>query len=146
MEPRITIAAFGGDAHRDMIALRRRVLREPLGLAFTDADLAAERDQLHLALLRGDVVLGTALLVPPDPRGSAKLRQMAVDPGFERRGFGSALVRRGEAELARRGAARIVLAARQPAVGFYERLGYVTQGEPFLEMTIVHVRMVKQLV
>ena len=145
MEPRITIAAIGSRAHREMIALRHRVLRAPLGLAFTPAQLAAEHHQVHLALWRNRRVVGTTLLVPPDDSGTARLRQMAVDPAFAGRGLGRALLRRAEAELAGWGTVRIVLSARQTARGFYERFGYVAQGDAFTEVTIPHVQMVKLL-
>ena len=35
----------------------------------------------------------------------------------------------------------MVLHARQTAVPFYERLGYETYGEPFVEVTIPHIAM-----
>ena len=136
---------FGSAAHRDMIALRHRVLREPLGLAFIDEQLAAEKDQIHLALQHESIVIGTLLLVPPDAAGTARLRQMAIDPCYERRGFGTLLLRHGEDRLSQLQATRIALAAREQAVGFYTRLGYATQGEPFIEVTLPHLPMMKQL-
>jgi predicted GNAT family N-acyltransferase len=141
----IAVAGFGSAGYRDMVALRYRLLREPLGLRFTDEQLAAEMDLVHLALRHDGVVVGTLLLMPPGRNGTARLRQMAIDPRFERRGFGRALVRRGEEELRRLLASRIELAAREPAVGFYEKLGYAAQGEPFIELTVPHVLMAKRL-
>jgi predicted GNAT family N-acyltransferase len=38
-----------------------------------------------------------------------------------------------------------VLHARTGAEGFYLRLGYAKEGEPFEENTIPHIRMVKWL-
>ena len=138
-------AGFGCAAYRDMIALRHRVLREPLGLVFTEQQLAAEKDQVHLALRHDSVVIGTLLLVPPDADGIARLRQMAIDPCFERQGLGRLLLRHGEDGLRQLQATRIALAARERAVGFYARLGYVACGEPFIEVTLPHLPMMKQL-
>ena len=143
--PHIVRAQIGGALHRDMIALRHRLLREPLGLAFTEAQLAAEAEQVHLALRHDEVVVGTVLLVPPDAGGTARIRQMAVDPRFERQGFGKLLLHHGEATLLHLGAVTITLAARQNAVGFYRKFGYIARGEPFIEVTIPHLLMVKQL-
>ncbi len=128
-----------------MIALRHRLLRAPLGLAFTEEQLAAEKDQVHLALRHDDVVVGALLLVPPDAGGTAKLRQMTIEPSFERRGFGRRLLRHGEDLLLQLRATRITLAAREHAIHFYEKLGYVAQGEVFIEVTIPHRLMVKRL-
>lgn len=40
----------------------------------------------------------------------------------------------------------LVLHAQLTAEGFYKRVGYVREGEPFLEEDIVHVSMQKRLV
>ncbi len=120
-----------------MVALRHRVLRAPLGLHFTDADLAAEADQLHLALWLGDTLAGTVLLLPPD-RNGAKLRQMAIDPALAGRGLGTLLLRHAETVLHRLGAAEARLSARVTAIGFYARCGYVPEGDPFIEVTLPH--------
>ncbi len=128
-----------------MLALRRRLLRDPLGLVLTEAQLEAERDQIHLALWHDSVVSGTLLLVRPNADGTAKLRQMAIAAPLQGRGLGACLVRHAETILPGLGARRIELSARLPAVGFYERLGYRTEGEPFIEVTIWHRRMGKDL-
>jgi ribosomal protein S18 acetylase RimI-like enzyme len=91
------------------------------------------------------VLAGTLLLLPPGPDGEAKLRQMAIDPALQKRGLGTMLLRRGEAELRERGATRVRLAARDSAVGFYGRLGYVVDGAPFIEVTLPHRTMRKDL-
>ena len=64
-----------------MLAFRHRLLREPLGLDFTAAELEAEERQIHLGLYRNRALAGTVLLVRPDAHGTGKLRQMAVEPG-----------------------------------------------------------------
>ena len=133
-----------GSADRDaMLMLRTRVLRTPLGLSYSDRQLAEERDQIHVALRLDDRIVGTLLLIPPDKQGVAKLRQMAVAPECERRGFGRALVLHGERAVVQLGATTIALAARESAVGFYRRLGYAVHGEPFIEVTLPHRLMTK---
>ena len=119
---------FGGPGWSEMVALRHRVLRAPLGLTFSDEQLAAEVDQIHLALWRDDVLAGTLLLVPPDRGGEGRLRQMAIRSDLERRGLGTSLMRHGEDALRRQGCMSARLAARENAIGFYERLGYTVCG------------------
>lgn len=143
--PRITMAEHGGPAWRELVALRARVLRTPLGLAYTAEQLALEEQQLHLALWRDAVIAGGVLVVPPDEAGTARLRQMAVDPCFAGRGFGRALAGRAEAEARRFGARAMALSAREAAIGFYEKLGYRPEGACFIEVTLPHRRMVKRL-
>ena len=141
----ITCVAPGSADHDAMIALRIRVLRAPLGLAYTDEQLAAERNHLHLALWQGGIVAGTLLIVRPDSAGTARLRQMAIEPGLQGSGLGRLLVGHAEQLLPGLGASAIMLAARASAIGFYEKLGYVARGERFVEVTLPHQMMVKRL-
>ncbi len=136
--PLLTMERFGGPGWREMVALRHRVLRAPLGLHFTDVDLLAEADQLHLALRLGDILAGTVLLLPPDAAGNAKLRQMAIDPAHAGHGLGTLLLRHAEAELLRLGATEARLSARATAIGFYARSGYIPEGAPYIEVTLPH--------
>jgi predicted GNAT family N-acyltransferase len=139
MDARITLEPHGSRGWQEMVALRRRVLRAPLGLRFTEEQLAAEAGQLHLALRVDGVLAGTLLLLPPSgPGGTAKLRQMAVAPERAGQGFGALLMRRAESELRRLEAGDALLAARETAVGFYERFNFVVEGEPFTEVTLPH--------
>lgn len=78
--------------------------------------------------------------------GVAQIRYMATLENCRRRGIGRAIVERLEAVAAAGGATLIRLNAREPAVGFYERLGYEVAGDgPTLFGTIRHKRMVKRL-
>ena len=131
--------------YRETLAFRQRHLREPLGLAFTDADIQSESTHLHLALRHRASLLGTLVLVPPDRQGIGKIRQMAITPGHRNRGLGTRLVRHAEDELRRLGATVVVLHARAEAVGFYVRLGYAAEGHIFIEVTIPHRRMSRRL-
>ena len=128
----------------DTLAFRRRLLRHPLNLDFTAAEISAEPRCIHLALRdEAGTIAGTLLLVPPDAHGTAKLRQMAIEPALQRQGLGAKLVGAGEAELIRRHAVTITLAARAPAIPFYGKLGYKPVGEPYIDLTIPHLRMDK---
>ncbi|WP_205880410.1 GNAT family N-acetyltransferase [Lichenicoccus roseus] len=142
---RIAEVAFGSEPYHEMVALRRRLLRTPLGLLLTQTQLEAERDQIHLALWHDGAVAGTLLAIRPDAGGTAKLRQMAVSASLQGRGLGAALVHHAETILQPLGANRIVLSARETAVGFYRRLGYRVTGETYIEVTIPHLPMGKIL-
>ncbi len=77
-------------------------------------------------------------------QGHAQIRAMAVHPDFQGTGLGRRLLQRLE-QLARgRGVTQIKLQARQSAVAFYQRCGYVVTGagETLFE-TIPHQWMAK---
>jgi predicted GNAT family N-acyltransferase len=126
------------------VALRRDILRKPLGLEFTEAQLAAEADDLHLAAF-DDTDLVACLLLTDRGDGRVQMRQVAVREDRQGRGLGAALVAESEAEARRRGFATMILHAREAAVPFYLKLGYALAGEPFEEVGIPHRAMEKAL-
>ena len=130
--------------YRQAVDLRRRVLRSPLGLGFSDHDLESEQFQSHYAALINDELVG-CVTVEFQPDGTAKLRQMAVEPMHQRGGIGKFLMQQVENELRQQEHAVVILHARNTAVGFYQSLGYETKGEEFIEVTLPHVLMQKQL-
>jgi ribosomal protein S18 acetylase RimI-like enzyme len=120
------------------------VLREPLGFPRGAELFPFEAESLHLIALDGDRVVG-CVLFHPEGRGTGRLFQMAVEPGRQGRGLGARLVRALEAEVARRGMHEVSLHARDTAIGFYARLGYAVEGEPYEENGIPHQTMRRQL-
>ena len=126
------------------IELRDQILRKPLGLSFTESDLAEEANQWHFGLAQGEQLIAIVVVVPLSPI-RAKLRQMAVIPSQQRQGYGAALVARVEQVLREKGFQEIELNARKVAMAFYAKLGYQRQGDPFIEVSIPHYRMLKTL-
>ena len=134
---------FGTAEYRLECGLRHAVLREPLGLSFTAEELATEENQLHFGLFEPeDNLIACVVAVRLSPT-DARIRQMAVSPGHQRRGVGTRLMNELEEHLRSRGFRNLVLHARASAVEFYEKLGYAVIGDEFIDVTIAHVRMVK---
>ena len=107
--------------------LRARVLRpgrppEESRFAGDDAPTTT-----HLGAFLGARCVAVASLY--DEQGM-RLRGVAVDPEMRGRGAGSALVRRAQAMAAEAGRG-LWCNARASAAGFYERLGWAEDGEPF---------------
>ncbi len=135
---------YGSDPYRRACALREAVLRAPLGLALTSEDLRGEADQLQFGLF-DDAELVACVLAIPLSADHAKIRQTVVVPAFQRQGLGRRLITELEAALAARRFVSLSLHARSSAVGFYEKLGYTVVGDEFIEVTITHRKMVKQI-
>jgi ribosomal protein S18 acetylase RimI-like enzyme len=78
--------------------------------------------------------------------GEARIRYMGVAAGYRRRGIGTLILCGLEQRAIALGAVRIVLDARESALGFYRKLGYTATGPgPMLFNRIAHVKMVKRL-
>lgn len=142
--PIIKEAPYGSPLYDEVVELRRALLRRPLGLDFTPEELAQEQHDTHLAALDDDRLIGTLLLRKVDER-TARIMRMAVLPEAQGRAIGRALVERAEAIARKRGFDTVMMHARSSAIGFYEKCGYHTVGDEFLEQGIPHIRMEKAL-
>ena len=77
--------------------------------------------------------------------GVVQLRQMAVKGDYRGKGIGASIVDFAEGVARENGFTTLMMHARDPVVGFYEKSGYETYGEPFSELGIGHHKMRKQL-
>ena len=139
------LIAHGSPDYEEAVALRRRLLRTPLGLDFAAEELAAEHDALHAVAYDADgVCRGTLMAVTVNPE-CWRIRQVAVDTALQGQGIGRLLNDFIQAELLSRGATHAVLNARSEVIPFYRKLGFETVGTTFIEIGIPHCRMEKTL-
>ncbi len=120
------------------------MLRTPLGLTLSEKDIAGEETQTHFCALEQGKVIGSVIFKPLE-NNTVKLRQMAVADNQQGRGLGSKLVRFGEDWAHAQGFTAIELNARMTALNFYEKLGYAPTGEPFTEVGLPTIKMIKTL-
>lgn len=134
----------GASEYPEMVELRRQVLRIPLGLDFTPEQLEAEAADPHLAAYEHGRLVG-CLLLTDRGEGIAQMRQVAVATDRQGTGIGALMVVESERKARELGFTRMILHARDTAVPFYEKLGYDRDGEPFVEVSILHQQMGKVL-
>lgn len=140
----LRIIDHGSNEYRQMVKLRDDILRRPLGLGFTEEELAKEKDNMLIGAFEDDDMLGCCMLVEENPT-TARLRQMAVLNDLQGKGVGRALMQFAENLARDRGYKVLSMHARKNAVGFYEKVGYKIKGDEFIEVTIPHYVMEKQL-
>ena len=134
---------FATPAFDEAVYLRHLILRVPLGMTFKPHEIADEADSTHLGIYANTGELLGVLTMKPLRKGEVKMRQVAVAAHLQGKGIGSQLVAASEVWAKEAGFQSIVLHAREVAVPFYERLGYVKEGSRFLEVGIPHWRMRK---
>ena len=127
-----------------MVHLRMEILRKPLGLKFDPEELEREKEDLLMGAFEEDKLLGCCLLTQVDKR-TLRLRQMAVPNNMQGKGIGRALMIFCENVARDRGYRKLIMHARKTALGFYEKLGYHVAGAEFVEVTIPHYIMEKDL-
>ncbi len=142
---------FGSTDYAQELILRDNVLRKPIGLKLSPADIEFDATDTHLGAFEGPKLAGCCLLrklesVSGEVRSlQLKMRQVAVDPSVQGSGVGRKLIEHFESSARAQGATEIVLDARATAVAFYQRLGYEIVSELFTQVTVPHRKMRKLL-
>ena len=140
----LKIIDYGTPEYQQMIKMREDILRKPLGLNFDEKELESEKNNLLIAAFDDDKMLGCCMLVPEN-ESIVRLRQMAVLNDLQGKGIGRALMLFAENLARDRGYNKISMHARKNATGFYEKVGYKVVGDEFVEVTIPHFNMEKEL-
>jgi predicted GNAT family N-acyltransferase len=124
--------------------LRRVVFIEEQGVP---AEIEQDRDDamaLHFLGLEGAQPVAVARVVDKG-HGVAKIGRVAVLAARRGEGLGAVLMEFVLTSLADQGFTEALLHSQEPVVGFYEKLGFATEGERFFEAEIPHFAMRKRL-
>lgn len=140
----LKILEHGSTEYHQMVNLRDTVLRRPLGLSFAPGELDEEKENIMIGAFEDDEILGCCMLVEETPQ-MIRLRQMAVLNDLQGKGIGRAIMNFAENIARDRGYKVLSMHARKNALGFYEKMGYKVASEEFLEVTIPHYVMEKEL-
>jgi GNAT superfamily N-acetyltransferase len=120
--------------------LRRQALRDGDPTAVVHQDTDERPATWHLGAVEpSGRVVGTSTFFaepfPLDPArpGAVRLRSMAVDDDWRRRGLGSVLLAAAEARLVAEGAQLLWANARDSALGFYAKAGFAHTDRSFVD-------------
>ena len=130
--------------YQQMVKLRNEILRQPLGLSFTPEELLKEKEDILIGAFDDDDLLACCMLTKSDNK-CLRLRQMAVQNNLQGKGIGASMMNFAEILARDKGYKKLIMHARETAVGFYEKLGYKVVGDKFTEVTIPHFVMEKKL-
>ena len=113
----------------------------PVAMEWDDADATA----IHAVVYNGlGQAIATGRLLQHAP-GTGKIGRMAVNRVLRGSSLGRELLEVLMAEAGQRGDTEVLLHAQRSAEGFYARLGFAPRGEPFDEVEIPHIEMVRSL-
>jgi predicted GNAT family N-acyltransferase len=125
--------------------LRYRILRAPWGEPEGSEVDDIEDQCFHIMVTNGETVLGVGRL-QYNTENEAQIRYMAVEKEYEANGIGRMLVNALEQQARNKNMCTVILDAREPAVGFYQKLGYSIEKKSYLLFDkIQHYRMTKQI-
>lgn len=134
----------GSKEYQQMIALRLEILRKPQGLTFTNEELAKEKDDILIGAFEDDTMLACCLLTKVD-NSTVKLRQMAVQNNLQGKGIGASIMSFAETVARDKGFKKLMMHARDSAIGFYEKFDFKVKGDEFIEVNVPHHVMEKRL-
>ena len=140
----LKIIDHGTKEYRQMVKMRDDILRKPLGLGFTQEELESEKENMLIGAFEDEDMLGCCMLVEENPK-TVRLRQMAVLNDLQGKGVGRALTNFAENLARDRGYSIMSMHARKNVVGFFEKMGYKVTSQEFIEITIPHYVMEKEL-
>jgi len=140
----LKIVDYGSPEYQQMVKLRYEVLRKPLGISFSQNELEKEKENLFIGAFEDDLLLGCCMIVKEDSK-KAKLRQMAVLNKLQGKGIGRALIQFAENLARDHGFNTISMHARKMTVPFFEKMGYKVSSDEFMEISIPHYKMEKEL-
>jgi predicted GNAT family N-acyltransferase len=125
------------------LALREEVFCGEQGVSLAEERDGRDDEALHLVVVDDGVVVGTCRLLVEGT--TVKLGRMAVSRTRRGLGLARALITEAEGQARALGAQRIVLAAQLSAQALYDRAGYDSYGDVFLDAGIEHVMMARAL-
>ncbi len=116
-------------------------------LVFTEEQKVPDEEDLdgrdpdceHVLAYRDEVAVGTGRVL-----GDGKIGRMAVLAAARGLGCGAAMLQRLIAIAAEQGNAETYLDAQVTAIRFYEKFGFVAEGEVFMDGGLPHRRMVRR--
>jgi len=104
-----------------------------------DKDLVAK----HIMMLDGDVLIAYARLIPPNVSyDAASIGRVVVDKSQRNKGYGQTLMKYSiNKTLEMYKDQDIVISAQAYLIEFYNHLGFIVEGESYLEDNIPHIKM-----
>ena len=130
---------------REYFLFRYKILRKPIGLNRSTIRDKLEKISYHVMVTnnKGEII-GVGRLHFINTKES-QIRYMAVDKNFRKKGVGNKIVQNLEMHSVNNYRNKVILNARENAVIFYSKLGYVNFGKIDVGIDIKHFQMKKNL-
>ncbi|MCE2847310.1 MAG: GNAT family N-acetyltransferase [Sphingobacteriales bacterium] len=112
--------------------LRWRILRQPWGQPKGTERDDQEDESVHRLLVDDSGHVLACGRLHMNSADEAQVRYMAVEGTFRSKGYGRLILSELEEVASLAGASKIVLQAREPALGFYQACGYTVIAKTFL--------------
>ncbi|SFA42935.1 Predicted N-acyltransferase, GNAT family [Parageobacillus thermantarcticus] len=130
--------------YKDALHVRRTVFIEEQHVPEEEEIDKFEQDATHFVLYDGEKPVGAGRFRTIDD-GVGKIERICILPQYRDRGAGKQLMETIEMFAKEQGIRKVKLNAQTHAEPFYQKLGYDTVSDVFMDAGIPHVTMVKSL-
>lgn len=130
--------------YKDALHVRRTVFIEEQHVPEEEEIDKFEQDATHFVLYDGEKPVGAGRFRTIDD-GVGKIERICILPQYRGRGAGKQLMETIEMFAKEQGIRKVKLNAQTHAEPFYQKLGYDTVSDVFMDAGIPHVTMVKSL-
>jgi len=135
---------YYSEEYQKLLNFRFQNLREPLNLEWSKNDLMNEEEQIHFAVMDKNKIIGSFCLKKIDNK-IIKLRQMAIHKKYQRKGYGSNILKFTKEYAIKNKYKKIILIARISALDFYKKNFFKTSGKIFNDVTVNSINMYKNI-
>ncbi len=122
-----------------MTAVRLKAFVEEQGVSFAEEMDGRDDEARHLAAVRDGLVVGTLRWFTGDDY--LNVGRVAVDASLRGQGIGMAMMQKVIKYARESGVAKIKLDSQTQVADFYAKLGFIEEGDIFLDAGIDHIRM-----
>ncbi|AEH48888.1 GNAT family N-acetyltransferase [Parageobacillus thermoglucosidasius] len=130
--------------YKDALFVRQTVFIEEQHVPKEEEIDEFEQDAVHFVLYDGEKPVGAGRFRTIDD-GLGKIERICILPQYRGRGAGKQLMETIEKFAKEQGIRKVKLNAQTHAEPFYQKLGYHTVSDVFMDAGIPHVTMVKPL-
>jgi ElaA protein len=126
----------------DLMQLRAEVFVVEQNCAYQDLD-GKDKEALHLCgYFHGELVAYARLLAPGVSYKECAIGRVVVSPRYRGKSFGIELMKRAMEECQKKFKTEVIIISAQKYLEkFYTGLGFISEGDTYLEDDIPHVKM-----
>lgn len=128
--------------HQDAIDIRTEIFMKEQG--FENEFDEIDEQCMHLVIYDKDTPIGTCRFYSQD-NNQYVIGRIAVLSSYRSMGIGKVIVEKAEEYIKKIGGIEVTLSAQVRVQGFYKRMGYAREGEPYLDEYCPHILMKKTL-
>lgn len=131
------------DLSKDSMAIRKTVFCDEQG--FKDEFDEIDEKAIHIVCYEKEIPIATCRVYYNSTEEMYVVGRIAVIKEYRGKDYGAKILKSAEEEIVNMGGNKAALSAQIQAKGFYEKQGYETEGDSYMDEGCPHIKMKKNL-